>query len=108
MEVSHQLHALAALSLVPIGFEAGWAPELTWTTWREKSCTYQDSNSDPLAVQPIASSYIDCIITCCIHLNVIVLLYTNLVFYLKRKTDNTVPQNMWLLMSMKSGDTLNI
>jgi hypothetical protein len=42
MEVSGQLHAPAALppgknSLVPIGQEAGWAPEPFWTRWwREK------------------------------------------------------------------------
>jgi hypothetical protein len=85
MEVSGQLHALAALSLVPIGFEAGWAPEPTWTTWRgEKPCTYQDSNSDPLAVRPVASCYTNCTITCCIHLNVIEHVYTIFVFYLKR------------------------
>jgi hypothetical protein len=42
MEVSGQLHAPAALSsgkgaMVPIGQEAGWAPEPVWTRWwREK------------------------------------------------------------------------
>jgi len=42
MEVSNQLHTLTALllgkeSLVPIGQEAGWAPEEVWTQWqREK------------------------------------------------------------------------
>jgi hypothetical protein len=69
---------------------------------------YQDSNSDPLAVQPVAGCCTDCAISCCILLNVIVLVYTNFVFYLKRKTDSTVPQNMWLLMRMKSGDIVNI
>jgi hypothetical protein len=38
MEVSGQLHALVALPtgkepLVPIGKEAGWAPEPVWTRW---------------------------------------------------------------------------
>jgi len=38
MEVSGQLHALVALllgneSLVHIGWEAGWAPELVWARW---------------------------------------------------------------------------
>jgi hypothetical protein len=38
MEVSGQLHAPAALPpgkgpLVPIGQEAGWAPEPFWTRW---------------------------------------------------------------------------
>jgi len=40
MEMSGQLHAPAALSpgkeaLLPIGYEAGWAPELGWS-WRRK------------------------------------------------------------------------
>jgi hypothetical protein len=109
MEVSGQLHAPVVLSLVPIGSEAGWNLEPTWTTWKgEKSCLYEDSNSDPSAVQPVASCYTNCAITCYIHLNVIVLVYTNFVFYLKRKTDSAVPQNMWLLMRIKCRDTLNI
>jgi hypothetical protein len=29
---------------------------------RKKSCSYQDSNSDPSAVQPVASRYADCAI----------------------------------------------
>jgi len=38
MEVSDQFHTLAALppgkeSPVPIGKEAGWAPELSWMWW---------------------------------------------------------------------------
>jgi hypothetical protein len=42
MEVSDQLHALVALPpgkehLVPIGEEAGWAPELVWATWRKQN-----------------------------------------------------------------------
>jgi hypothetical protein len=48
---------------VPIRYEAVWAPEAIWTTWRrENSCPYRDSNSDPLAVQLIASRYTDCAI----------------------------------------------
>jgi hypothetical protein len=40
MEVSGQLHAQVALSPVPIGQEAGWAPDPVWTMWRgEKSFT---------------------------------------------------------------------
>jgi hypothetical protein len=40
MEVSRQLHDLASLPLrkelpMPIGQEAGWAPEPVWTTWRK-------------------------------------------------------------------------
>jgi hypothetical protein len=42
MEVSGQLHAPAALlsgkePLVPIGEEAGWAPEQFWTRWQIKN-----------------------------------------------------------------------
>jgi len=33
MEVSDHLHAPAALSTVPIGQEAGLAPEEVWTRW---------------------------------------------------------------------------
>jgi len=42
MEVSGQLHTPAALPqgnepLVPIAYEAGWAPKLVWKWWwREK------------------------------------------------------------------------
>jgi hypothetical protein len=43
-----------------VGEESGWAPEPVWTTWRgENSCPYRDSNSDPSAVQPVASRYAD-------------------------------------------------
>jgi hypothetical protein len=46
---------------VPIGYEAGWAPEPIWTAWRSKhSWPYCDSNSDPSVVQPEASRYTDC------------------------------------------------
>jgi hypothetical protein len=65
MDVSGQLHAPVALppgkeSPVPIGYEAGWAPEPVCTTWRrENSLTYRGSNSDPSVVQPVASRYTD-------------------------------------------------
>jgi hypothetical protein len=68
MELSGQLHASAALLQakefpLPIGQEAGWAPEPVWTMWRkEKSCPYRDSKSDTSAVQPVASRYTDCTI----------------------------------------------
>jgi hypothetical protein len=44
LEVRGQTHSLATLPLdkeppVAIGYEAGWAPETVWTTWRgEKPC----------------------------------------------------------------------
>jgi hypothetical protein len=60
-----QFHALAALPpgrepLVPIGQEAGQAPEPVWTMWKgQKSYPYWDSNSNPLIVQPVASHHTD-------------------------------------------------
>jgi hypothetical protein len=46
--------------LYPQEQEVGWTPELVWMTWRrEKSWPYQDSNSNPFVVQPIASRYTD-------------------------------------------------
>jgi hypothetical protein len=48
---------------VPVEKEAGWAPDLVWMTWRgEKYCLYWCSNSDPSAVQHVASHYADCAI----------------------------------------------
>jgi hypothetical protein len=41
---------------VPIVWEAGWAPEPVWTTWRrEHSSPYRDSTS-----RPVASRYTAC------------------------------------------------
>jgi hypothetical protein len=41
----------------------GWATDPFWTSWRSgKSRQYWDSNSDCLAVNPIASRYTDCAI----------------------------------------------
>jgi hypothetical protein len=65
LEVSGQLHAPAALPpgkvpTVLIGYEAGWAVESVWTTWRrENYCPYRDSISDPSVVLPVASRYTD-------------------------------------------------
>jgi hypothetical protein len=65
MQVSDQLHALAGLApgkelQVQIGYEAGWASQLVWTTWRrEHFCLYRDSNSDPSAVHPVTSRCTD-------------------------------------------------
>jgi hypothetical protein len=61
MEVTGQLHALAALLAgkspqVHIGLEAGSASELVWTMWREKSCP---TGTRTPAVQPVARLYID-------------------------------------------------
>jgi hypothetical protein len=63
MEVSGQLHALATMTPgkeppVPIGYEAGSAPEPVWTLWgKEKSCTAGNRTRD---VQPVAYRCTDC------------------------------------------------
>jgi hypothetical protein len=65
LEVSGQLHALAALPpekepQVPIGQEDGWNSEPVWTIWRsENSWPHRDSNSDSSVVQPVTSRYTD-------------------------------------------------
>jgi hypothetical protein len=65
MEVNVHFHVPAALPPgkgppVPIGQEAGRAPEPVWTTWRrEYSWPYRDWNSDPSVIQPVASRYTD-------------------------------------------------
>jgi hypothetical protein len=54
------LHPRGKEHPVPIVKEVGWAPEPVWTTWRSaNSCPKRDLNSDPLAVQPVASCYTD-------------------------------------------------
>jgi hypothetical protein len=66
--VSGQLHTPATLPPgkeppVPIGYEAGRAPEPVWVTWRiENSWPYCDLDPDPLVIQPLASYYTDCAI----------------------------------------------
>jgi hypothetical protein len=63
MKVSGQLYVPASLppekdAPVPIGYEAGWAPEPVWTLWRrENYFLRRDSNSEP-----VASRYTDCAI----------------------------------------------
>jgi hypothetical protein len=48
--------------LVPIELEAGWVPEPVWRLWsKEKSLA--PARNWTLAIQPIASCYIDCAIT---------------------------------------------
>jgi hypothetical protein len=43
---------------VPAGQEVGWTPGPVWTMLgRENFRPYQDTNSDPLVVQPVASHY---------------------------------------------------
>jgi hypothetical protein len=61
MEVSGQLHTPAALPqgnepLVPIAYEAGWAPERVWTRrWREKLLA--PPGLEPPIIQPVAQRY---------------------------------------------------
>jgi hypothetical protein len=66
MEVSGQLHAQATLfpvkePPVPIGQEAGWAPEPVWTRWRREKFPHPRRESNPVTpiVQPLASRYTD-------------------------------------------------
>jgi hypothetical protein len=64
MELSGQLHAPAALSLVrkfPLlsGQDAGWAPEAVWVSWkREKSLAPSGNRST--AAQSVAYRYTAC------------------------------------------------
>jgi hypothetical protein len=45
---------------VPLGQEAGWAPEPVWTTWRRQNYwPYRDSNSDPSVMKPVDSRCTD-------------------------------------------------
>jgi hypothetical protein len=67
MEVSGQLHAPAALPpgkepLVPIRYEAGWAPEPFWTRWFKEKFSAPAGNRTPI-VQPVAQRYTDWAIT---------------------------------------------
>jgi hypothetical protein len=50
MEVSGQLDALTP---VPIGQEAGWAPESVWALWSKQKPLALDGDLIP-AVQPVA------------------------------------------------------
>jgi hypothetical protein len=46
---------------ITTGWNTGWATKPVWTTCRlEHSWYQQDSNSDSLVVQPVASRYTDC------------------------------------------------
>jgi hypothetical protein len=56
MEVSGQFHARAALPPVPIGQDAGWAPEPVWTLWRREKSLAPAGNR---AVYPVARRYTD-------------------------------------------------
>jgi hypothetical protein len=65
MEVSGQLHALAAFlpkKAPGTHWIGGWVgPEPVWTTWRrENSWPYRDSSHDSSVVQSVASRYTDC------------------------------------------------
>jgi len=52
------LHAPAALPPVPIGQEAGWAPEPVWTLWRrEKPLTLLWIIAKIFSPEPVASPY---------------------------------------------------
>jgi len=59
MMVSGQNSDLATLSQreppVPIGNEAGWAPESVWTRWRREEIPAPGGNGTPV-VQPVVQS----------------------------------------------------
>jgi hypothetical protein len=62
MEESGQLHAPAALPLpgkdpmVPIVWEAEWAPELAWTRWCVEKFV-APTGLEPPIIQPVAQRY---------------------------------------------------
>jgi hypothetical protein len=61
MDVSRQLHALAALlpgkkQPVPTGYEAGWSPEPAWKLWRREKSLAPVGNRTP-TVQLLARRY---------------------------------------------------
>jgi hypothetical protein len=52
MQLSGQLHVSAGLPpqkepRVPIGYEAGWAPESVWTLWRETKISFPCREFNP-------------------------------------------------------------
>jgi len=47
MEMSGQLHVLAALLPVPIEQEAEWSPEPVWTPWRRENNSWSSRKSNP-------------------------------------------------------------
>jgi hypothetical protein len=57
MGVSGHLRAPAALppvkAPVPMGWEAGWAPESSWIIWRREGSLASAGNRNPV-VQPVA------------------------------------------------------
>jgi hypothetical protein len=54
--------ALGTEHLVPIGYEAGWAPEPVWKIWRsENILSYCDSNSESLVCHSVVSCYAVCV-----------------------------------------------
>jgi hypothetical protein len=63
LEFSGQLHPSPSRPFTPGAYcIRGWVDPRTRLddVEGEKSCPYRDSNSDPSAVQPVASRYTDC------------------------------------------------
>jgi hypothetical protein len=63
MEVSGQLHALAAVlpwgsrSPVHSGYEVGWTPEPVWTPWKEKNLAISGTEPAPPSRPPLLNMY---------------------------------------------------
>jgi hypothetical protein len=63
MEVSGQVHVSIVLtpekdSPVPIGQEAGWAPEPVWTLWKIENFPVSSENQTSV-IQPVACRHFD-------------------------------------------------
>jgi hypothetical protein len=103
--VSGQLHAPAALPPekeppVPIGYEAGWAPEPVWTTWRrENSWPYRGRparSQSPYRLRYPGSQDI------CSWSNMPSILHTEWRFYCCNDVDRPVYTATWELATASS------
>jgi hypothetical protein len=97
MGVSGQRHASAALlppgkvPPVPIGHEAGWAPEPVWTQRIEEKilCPRRGSNPDRQVVQPVVYIIYAVIKKYRIYMYIYICIYKQIIFKLKRNRKYT-------------------